>query len=40
MAEQLEAIFRGLDLTIYLDAFVKQGFDTWEIVCDVQDSDL
>ncbi|KAK0734162.1 hypothetical protein B0T26DRAFT_634775 [Lasiosphaeria miniovina] len=36
----LETIFAELSLTEYLDAFVEQGFDTWETILDITESDL
>lgn len=40
MTRNLELICRELGLTQYLDAFVDQGFDTWDTVLDIQESDL
>lgn len=40
MAPDLEAIFGELGLAQYLDAFVEQGFDEWDIILDIQESDL
>ncbi|KAL7961441.1 hypothetical protein V8C34DRAFT_12604 [Trichoderma compactum] len=40
MSQELEAIFRELGITQYLDTFVEQGFDTWETILDIQESDL
>ncbi len=40
MAKQLEAIFGELGITQYLDIFVDQGFDTWETILDITESDL
>lgn len=40
MANQLEAIFGELGITQYLDIFVDQGFDTWETILDITESDL
>ncbi|KAF7551676.1 hypothetical protein G7Z17_g4818 [Cylindrodendrum hubeiense] len=40
MAPELEAIFGELGLAQYLDAFVEQGFDEWDIILDIQESDL
>lgn len=40
MASDLEAIFGELGLAQYLDAFVEQGFDEWDIILDIQESDL
>jgi hypothetical protein len=36
LAEEL----RRLGLSIYLRVFVAEGFDTWETVLDVTESDL
>ncbi|CAH0049496.1 unnamed protein product [Clonostachys solani] len=40
MAHNLEGTFRELGLAQYLDAFVDQGFDTWDTILDIQESDL
>jgi hypothetical protein len=40
MAHELEPIFRELGLFQYLDTFVDQGFDCWETILDIQESDL
>ncbi|KAH0528642.1 hypothetical protein TsFJ059_003474 [Trichoderma semiorbis] len=40
MSQELEAIFRELGIAQYLDTFVEQGFDTWETILDIQESDL
>ncbi|KAI6785558.1 High mobility group protein 20A [Emericellopsis cladophorae] len=40
MAHELEATFRELGISQYLDAFVDQGFDTWDTILDIQESDL
>ncbi|KPM35091.1 hypothetical protein AK830_g11491 [Neonectria ditissima] len=40
MASGLEAIFGELGLAQYLNAFVEQGFDEWDIILDIQESDL
>ncbi|KAK4078711.1 transcriptional regulator family: HMG [Trichoderma aggressivum f. europaeum] len=40
MSQELEAIFRELGIVQYLDTFVEQGFDTWETILDIQESDL
>lgn len=40
MTRQLETAFAELGLTHYLGAFIDQGFDTWEIILDIQESDL
>ncbi|KAF4123582.1 HMG (high mobility group) box [Geosmithia morbida] len=37
---QLEATFRELGLIQYLGTFVDQGFDTWDTILDIQESDL
>ncbi|KAI1390208.1 uncharacterized protein F4822DRAFT_428550 [Hypoxylon trugodes] len=36
----LEAIFGELGISQYLDAFVEQGFDSWETILDITESDL
>ncbi|KFA53101.1 hypothetical protein S40293_05343 [Stachybotrys chartarum IBT 40293] len=40
MAHELEPIFRELGLSQYLDTFVDQGFDCWDTILDIQESDL
>lgn len=40
MASQLETIFGELGISQYLHAFVDQGFDTWETILDITESDL
>ncbi|KAH7328765.1 hypothetical protein B0I35DRAFT_26321 [Stachybotrys elegans] len=40
MTHELEPIFRDLGLSQYLDTFVDQGFDCWETILDIQESDL
>lgn len=40
MNQDLEAIFRELGISQYLDTFVEQGFDTWDTILDIQESDL
>ncbi|KAF9879255.1 hmg box protein [Colletotrichum karsti] len=40
MAQELESIFAELGISQYLDAFVEQGFDTWETILDITESDL
>lgn len=37
---ELGAIFVELGLAQYLDAFVEQGFDTWDTILDITESDL
>lgn len=36
----LEEVFRELGISQYLDAFVDQGFDTWDTILDITESDL
>ncbi|KAI5850154.1 hypothetical protein GGS23DRAFT_598201 [Durotheca rogersii] len=36
----LEAIFGELGISQYLDAFVDQGFDSWDTILDITESDL
>lgn len=40
MSQSLEAIFGELGILQYLDAFLEQGFDTWETILDITESDL
>ncbi len=40
MTQQLEGIFEELGIAQYLDAFVDQGFDTWDTILDITESDL
>ncbi|KAK3953218.1 hypothetical protein QBC32DRAFT_123153 [Pseudoneurospora amorphoporcata] len=40
MAQQLAAIFGELGISQYLEAFVEQGFDSWETILDITESDL
>lgn len=40
MTRPLDGVFAELGLTHYLGAFVDQGFDTWDTILDIQESDL
>jgi SAM domain (Sterile alpha motif) len=40
MTQQLVAIFGELGIAQYLEAFVDQGFDSWETILDITESDL
>jgi hypothetical protein len=40
MTQLLSAVFGELGLAQYLDAFIDQGFDTWETILDITESDL
>nr|XP_036580622.1 HMG box protein [Colletotrichum truncatum]KAF6788617.1 HMG box protein [Colletotrichum truncatum] len=40
MAQELESIFSELGISQYLDTFLEQGFDTWETILDITESDL
>lgn len=40
MTQSLEAIFGELGITQYLDSFLEQGFDSWETILDITESDL
>ncbi|ROW11615.1 hypothetical protein VMCG_01433 [Cytospora schulzeri] len=40
MSPKLDEIFGELGISQYLDAFVDQGFDTWETILDITESDL
>jgi hypothetical protein len=36
----LAAIFEELGLNQHLDTFIDQGFDTWDTILDITESDL
>ena len=36
----LETLLQRLGLQQYLDAFIAEGFETWETVLDIQEADL
>lgn len=38
--QQLETIFGELGITQYLSSFVDQGFDSWDTVLDITETDL
>ena len=40
MTKELESILTQLGLTQYVDVLVEEGFDTWEALLDIQESDL
>lgn len=40
MAESLGAIFGELGISQYLEAFLDQGFDSWDTILDITESDL
>jgi hypothetical protein len=40
MSRDLEAVFAELGISQYLETFVDQGFDTWETILDITESDL
>ena len=40
MTQQLETIFRELGIVQYRSAFINQGFDSWESIMDITESDL
>ncbi|EHA54822.1 hypothetical protein MCOR27_008785 [Pyricularia oryzae] len=40
MSQSLAEIFMELGISQYLDAFVDQGFDTWDTILDITESDL
>jgi len=40
MSQQLEIIFGELGIVQYLSAFIEQGFDSWETILDITESDL
>lgn len=37
---QLDHIFEELGISQYLGAFVDQGFDSWDTILDITESDL
>ncbi len=40
MTQQLDIIFGELGIVQYLNTFIEQGFDTWETILDITESDL
>ena len=40
MTSQLEVIFGELGISQYLHSFIDQGFDTWDTILDITESDL
>ncbi|KAK4105492.1 hypothetical protein N658DRAFT_121285 [Parathielavia hyrcaniae] len=40
MTQLLETVFAELGIIQYLDVFLEQGFDTWETILDITESDL
>ncbi len=40
MTQLLTTIFGELGIAQYLDAFLEQGFDSWETILDITESDL
>jgi hypothetical protein len=40
MTQLLEVVFGELGITQYLESFLEQGFDTWETILDITESDL
>lgn len=40
MSQRLEDELEELQLSQYYEAFVDQGFDTWETILDITESDL
>lgn len=40
MTRPLETVFGELGISQYLEAFLEQGFDTWETILDITESDL
>jgi len=40
MTQLLATVFGELGISQYLDAFLDQGFDTWETILDITESDL
>jgi hypothetical protein len=40
MTLDLEVVFAEQGMSQYLDVFLEQGFDTWETILDITESDL
>jgi hypothetical protein len=40
MSPKLHEVFGELGISQYLDVFLDQGFDTWETILDITESDL
>jgi hypothetical protein len=40
MTQLLATVFGELGIAQYLNAFLDQGFDTWETILDITESDL
>ena len=40
MAQRLEQIFGELGISQYLGIFLDHGFDSWETILDITESDL
>lgn len=40
MTLRLDEVLEELNLSQYYDAFVDQGFDTWDTILDITESDL
>ena len=40
MTQLLGTILGELGIAQYLDVFLQQGFDTWETILDITESDL
>lgn len=40
MDPQLELIFQELGISQYLQSFLEQGFDSWDTILDITESDL
>ncbi len=40
MTQLLEVVFGELGISQYLESFLEQGFDTWETILDITESDL
>lgn len=40
MTQSVEEIFGELGISQYLDAFIEQGFDNWDTILDITESDL
>ncbi len=40
MTQLLDVVFGELGISQYLESFLEQGFDTWETILDITESDL
>ena len=40
MTQRLDEVLEELNLSQYYESFIDQGFDTWETILDITESDL